>query len=984
MKKLLSAIAIAASTTAFAEYVFNYDVVTTNDFEAAALGEGTGGFAVAASEVEGATHDATAVVAYESDADKPQQTAPAASEYGNQYLALQTNDDTVWTNLTGAADTVYVDTFLKFNECGDDAEDLDEGAKTALWMSGDSLYIKGLASDGTTNNYALAAPGGDAAYYPTNWYRLTVSTKVFDGALHFNVRVNGEEVSGMPDGIVGGTATNYFRSLLNDATVVASVGFKGTGSLDNFGAASLYPMPNAYEHYFASGSGTAEDPYMADGKADAINDLIAQGLLTYEGVYFHLTSGDSDNINSPEGKVLVSKGDSTFVFEDGVAKLNGTWYASFDAAYGQAMGDGTETLLVKIDDDFAPELEASKSFTSVTFTTESTDAIAVATTNGEYAITAQTWIAPDTAELTLASQTVVSITAGTLNVPEATTLTVNAGAALAGVSSLTGTGALIAPPNPTYFYGNANTQTLLQNVAWQGVVEFSGTAYSASQFNPNLMKNSGSKIRFNGFTVGTLGATQSEYVGVELVGDGLTLNGDYTRIFTFSSIAGTGKLTVTKMANNDSYVFLRGDVSGFTGDITIAADSGACIAFADTANYSQGAIIVGAGNSVTNSEAATWTAANLIVHGELVANGTMTVSGSLWGNAGTGVYRANAATASVPTATSWNGTYVIGYELTGATDLNAYGNADSLIVFDGPTSGSAWIGSGKAAYTVNAPLRLDSNLTLLDGLAATDDSYLLTFSKLSGNGNFRTKTTNDGTGKTIRYAITELEDYAGTLYVSDKSTVTIGTVILDAEPADNVCVVDVVLGANNATINPGVWAVGETTGELEYRAFGFGGEGLYKKTSSPSEDPTYENGDGTTFTIPASVTNSLHGVVADFSATAAGKGMTYAQAYALGLLNESTGEVSDLPAVTITVGPQEISGETVNAVALQLAGSLATRGGYTVTCKVYKSASLPIPVATEPEAVTLDPTGAAAWTQATGDATAGFYQVKVTVSNAAP
>ena len=145
------------------------------------------------------------------------------------------------------------------------------------------------------------------------------------------------------------------------------------------------------------------------------------------------------------------------------------------------------------------------------------------------------------------------------------------------------------------------------------------------------------------------------------------------------------------------------------------------------------------------------------------------------------------------------------------------------------------------------------------------------------------------------------------------------------------------------------------------------------------ENTPFENGDGTTFTIPASETNRLHGVVADFSAST--NGMTYAQAYALGLLNESNGEVSDLPAVTIAVGPQEISGETVNIVTLQLAGSLATRGGYTVTCKVYKSASLPIPAATEAEAVTLDPTGATAWTQATGDAAAGFYQVKVTVSN---
>lgn len=982
MKRLLCAMAIAASATAFAAYEFDYDVVDTNGFEGVAAGASavTAGFTLE-TPAGGTATDASFVSNYTASAvSQPSVAAPAASTYGygDNYLDLNTDSDTLTASLSGAGSTVYVDTFIQFNDYPDTNPELDEGAKLALWMCDSNLYVKAVI-DNVTNSYPIASTvdGVSAILDPTAWYRLTVKAAVNAGGnTEFEIFVNGEQYA-----YTATSATKF--GALSDGSV-ASVGFKGSGKLDNFCAASLYPMANSYAHYF-TGSGTSEDPFVVTD-ADALSELIANGSsygLTVDGKYFTFSGALPGDVVLADGFVF-SYADGKYTIVEGVACLNGTWYASFDAAYDTATGDGTETLLVKISANFAPTLAASKAFSSVTFTTESADPLTIATTYDEYAITAPTWSAPATATLTLASHTaadIASITAGTLVVPAGVTLEIASGSALGSVTSLIGEGTLVAPPNPYYFYVNANTQSLLQNVAWEGTVEFAGNAYATWPFNPNLVKNAGSKIRFNGFSVATLGDSNSSYTGIELVGDGLTLNGDYTRTYTFTTLEGDGTLNVQAMGAGNSYIFIN-DASGFTGGVTLASAT-ARVVFGDTTTGGGGSITVAAGCNVTNVATATWTASDLIVIGELVAKGTVTISGKLWGDKSTGVYRVENAASHVTPASSWNSTYVIGYGMSGAVNPNNYGNANSTVAFAADLASGAYFGAGSDAdYTISPTIRLDTDVSIKNGFSYNDGaaSNTVTFTKVTGDHNLATWT-NPNAGRTAYYAITTLEDYSGTLVVNNKSSLTIGTVVLASAPETDVCVVPVTLGTSNASINSPAYAVasaGGETGTLEYRKVDGGTDGLYKAAGGS----TFDGGDGvSTFTIDAATVTALEAVVPGGDLNATTNGMTYAQAYALGLLDETTGEVSALPAVEITVGPAEISGLTVNAVSLKLASSIATRSGYTVTCKVYKSATLPVATVTA-ETETLDPAATTSWKQATGTDVKNFYQVKVSIADA--
>lgn len=139
-------------------------------------------------------------------------------------------------------------------------------------------------------------------------------------------------------------------------------------------------------------------------------------------------------------------------------------------------------------------------------------------------------------------------------------------------------------------------------------------------------------------------------------------------------------------------------------------------------------------------------------------------------------------------------------------------------------------------------------------------------------------------------------------------------------------------------------------------------------------DSGFDGGDaGTTFTIDPTTKAALEaklptgktlGDVAD-----ATTGMTYAQAYALGLFNEETGDIEELD-VTISVGAD-------GKVTVTLAKAPTT--GYLVQCKVYEKASLTAEWSSTPVA-TYAYDSEQAFTP--GSATAGFYKVEVVISNA--
>ena len=131
----------------------------------------------------------------------------------------------------------------------------------------------------------------------------------------------------------------------------------------------------------------------------------------------------------------------------------------------------------------------------------------------------------------------------------------------------------------------------------------------------------------------------------------------------------------------------------------------------------------------------------------------------------------------------------------------------------------------------------------------------------------------------------------------------------------------------------------------------------------------FDDGDGGTFTIAdqAGITLPAGKTLADVASAATG--LTYAQAWALGLLDETTGELTSDLAATINVA----SGKVVVSL------NSTPQAGYLVTLKVYAKASLAAEWPAEP---TKTYSFANATTAAFDVGTVGFYKVAVKISNA--
>ena len=138
-----------------------------------------------------------------------------------------------------------------------------------------------------------------------------------------------------------------------------------------------------------------------------------------------------------------------------------------------------------------------------------------------------------------------------------------------------------------------------------------------------------------------------------------------------------------------------------------------------------------------------------------------------------------------------------------------------------------------------------------------------------------------------------------------------------------------------------------------------------------SSGPTpFDGGDGsTTFTIANQDSITLPDGKALADVASAATGLTYAQAWALGLLDETTGELTSDLAATINVA----SGKVVVAL------NSTPQAGYIITLKVYAKASLDAEWPAEP---TKTYSVANATTAAFDVGTVGFYKVAVKISNA--
>ena len=891
-------------------------------------------------------------VADDSEAIQNTRASQWVESAGTEYLSICTSEPLYRTALgseteyQGASDitpvdvvsNLYIDTQVKFTAC--EIEPVPSSDDKILVWLGEDGYLKVTAgyfgANGIeTNTYATTAQ-------PTagTWYRLTVRAvnSVTSGTTPaFMVYLNGQPLAYDSNTSLGtvtlndfGTyarsLNNLYPSLVQTAATVKYVAYQGLGAADDilftttapdFAITPVAMVNGVYYPTLEAAIAASSAEHPVELLADVGEYTVAAGTTLYvkPGNYnFTAVAGSEVAMSYTEaGGVYTYTGVAGVAACKFSASADWAWYGSFDAAYAAACnGIGNALLKVKLDSDFAPQISATYDhFYTLEFEdvrTDKTEPLIINLKNGDCFMQSSRYFFPENATLTLAADyhpwDAGLVAGGTLDIPAGITVTLDGYTHLDGISGISGEGLLVAPPNPYSFLTGSKvaSSSLLADPAWQGTFSISNSASHGVFGNIGNFGNANSTIRFNGFTAATFGGNGSTYdFNVELAGDGLTLDGDYTRTFNFTGdLTGSGAFNLVQMGGGDSYVYFKGDVSGFTGDIALDSTT-ARIVFGDSTSGGGGSITVAGGASVTNDVSATWTSAELMVAGDLTVNGTVTASGTttvngtvevngsvvsggtptfaqgsnvtiadgatwqfpsgggvvhgnllvngsitggrIYSNAGTAVITANSPQAApLGNAATWRGTYVIDWSPTDAFNPNNYGNNEqSTVVLKRDLDEKAYFGSGAAdALTILPTVRLDADVEVKNGFSAINDDYLVTFTKLTGTGDFTTSTgggEQNNQPKTRRYAITTLENYEGTLNISPNSSIALGTNAVSQAPAAGACVVPAVVSGSNSGFKgyPVLSVAGSEAGRLVYD--GNAQEtGLYKALVQAGDD----------------------------------------------------------------------------------------------------------------------------------------------------
>ena len=222
-----------------------------------------------------------------------------------------------------------------------------------------------------------------------------------------------------------------------------------------------------------------------------------------------------------------------------------------------------------------------------------------------------------------------------VNIPDGET--VNLSDIPSTVVSVTGEGTLLCNGSDLTTAKLAALRGYVANNGWMGTVAF--TNYAATTLALDFYGGTISTVRLTGVSgyPGANGNTNIYFhTTIELIdgADGTpawTLNNGYSSDCAFiDRLKGDGTLKST-LSPNSTYVrqgIVVADASGFTGSLDLVGTQftfGSTKRNNDTAQ--NGTIYIDAGCSVTNS--ALWKAANLVVNGELVKNGTLTFADSV-------------------------------------------------------------------------------------------------------------------------------------------------------------------------------------------------------------------------------------------------------------------------------------------------------------------------------------------------------------------
>ena len=216
MKRLFIALAAAVAVSTASAIITDQQLFETSfdDFLADVQGE-----------------DSSAITAYE--VQPVGITAPyPCSDFGSSYLKLDTGDATLWRTNASEAANIYFDMAIQFTPTAAEDEPDPTGNKIVVFMDADTniVVISGTSAQDKTpvtyrENVGIAAK---------SWARLTISAVQVNGALCFDVHVNGTPLNHV-----------QFYSLDNDTTV-KEVGFSGSGALDDFIARTTDPYLSGY------------------------------------------------------------------------------------------------------------------------------------------------------------------------------------------------------------------------------------------------------------------------------------------------------------------------------------------------------------------------------------------------------------------------------------------------------------------------------------------------------------------------------------------------------------------------------------------------------------------------------------------------------------------------------------------------------------------------------------------------------------------
>ena len=312
-------------------------MLATNDFESS----------FADFTTSPAAENAASLASYESESSKP-TALPATSDafpypgFGAKYLAVDSGDSTLWRTFAARTADTYFDAYVQFEATSGDVA-YSSNAKIVVYLDAESsklCVISGTSENDhtpVTNTLSQTVTSG-------TWGRLTVRA-IHGSVFSFQILLNGIVLSSET-----GSASTFY-SMTEDATV-STVGFKGTGALDNFVARTTDPHAAAAatvngERYATLEQAVAEANgatiVLQADHAEAItfsatagaSCRIEKGSYTFGGI----TSSTLAVVETPDGDVSVYK------LCTPAASVNGILYATLTDAMSASTSEYPATLL---------------------------------------------------------------------------------------------------------------------------------------------------------------------------------------------------------------------------------------------------------------------------------------------------------------------------------------------------------------------------------------------------------------------------------------------------------------------------------------------------------------------------------------------------------------------------------------------------------------------------------------------------------------